>query len=207
MRRYVSASGSLVSALKNILSVNRVALKVPPFNAHDPDLWFSMIEASFKSACVITDATKFGYVVGALDSKFAQEVRDIIVNLPATGQYEKLRTKFVKRLATTQAQKTRRLLEHEEIGDRKPSQFLCHLRSLAGTVVPDKVISTLWLGRFPQTIQGILATHKDDDLDATAELADAIADASPWQPEISAFSSTRADISRATEFQQLSLSF
>ena len=201
------ATGSVVSALENILSVNRVAVKVPSFNAHDPELWFSMIEASFKSAGVVTDATKFGYVVGALDAKFAQEVRDIIVNPPATGQYEKLKTELVKRLATTQEQKTRRLLEHEEIGDRKPSQFLRHLRSLAGTVVPDKVIRTLWLGRLPQTMQGILATRKDDDLDATAELADAIADASPWQPGISAVSSTPADIDLATEFQKLSLSF
>ena len=36
-------------------------------------------------------------------------------------------------------------------------------------------------------MQGILATRKDDDLDATAELADPIADASPWQPGISAW--------------------
>ena len=145
-------------------------------------------------------------MVGALDAKFAHEVRDIIVNPPATGQYEKLKTELVKRLATTQEQKTRRLLEHEEIGDRKPSQFLRHLRSLAGTVVPDKVIRTLWLGRLPQTMQGILTTRKDDDLDATAELADAIADASPWQPGIAAVSSTPADISLATEFQKLSFS-
>ncbi|KYN42049.1 hypothetical protein ALC56_03518, partial [Trachymyrmex septentrionalis] len=36
----------------------------------------------------------------------------------------------------------RRLLEHEEIGDRKPSQFLRHLRNLAGYVSEDKV---LWI--------------------------------------------------------------
>ena len=55
-----SATGSVVSALENILPVNRVAVKVPPFNAHDPEVWFSMIEASFKSAGVVTDVTKFG---------------------------------------------------------------------------------------------------------------------------------------------------
>ena len=143
--------------------------------------------------------------MGSPEANLTGLLRDIIANPPATSQYEKLKSKLIKRLATMQEQKTRRLLEHEEIGDHKPSQLLLHLRSLASTVVPDKVIRTLWLGRLPQTMQGILATRKDGDLDATAELADAISDASPWQPEISAVSSTLADISLSTEFQKLSL--
>ncbi|XP_033222559.1 uncharacterized protein LOC117176428 [Belonocnema kinseyi] len=79
----------------------------------------------------------------------------------------------------SQDQKTRRLLEHEEIGDRTPSQFLRHLRDLAGNVVPDAVLRPLWLGRLPASMQVILATQNQAQLDKLAQLADAIAEATP----------------------------
>lgn len=156
--------------------INRVAVRIPPFCADDPELWFAIVERSFASAGVSTDLTKFGYVTAALDPRYAMEVRDVIVNPPATSAYDTLKCELIKRLSTSQEQKTRRLLEHEEIGDRKPSQFLRHLRSLAGTSIPDSVVRTLWMGRLPANMQAILATQKDASLDKVAELADAVAD-------------------------------
>ena len=117
----------------------------------------SLVESSFAASGVTSDATKFGYVVGALDPRYAGEVRDIILNPPVTDAYGKLRQEFIKTLRSTQEQKTRRLLEHEEIGDRKPSQFLRHLQGLAGNTVTDEVLRTLWMGRLPAAMQAILA--------------------------------------------------
>lgn len=193
---------SIVNAIESALAINRVAVRIPAFNATDPELWFSMIESSFNSAGVTTDSTKFGYVVSALDSKYALEVRDIILNPPTDGQYQKLKSELIKRLSFSQEQKTRRLLEHEEIGDRKPSQFLRHLRSLAGTAVPDTMLRTLWLGRLPQAMQAILATQKDAELDKVAELADVISDATAIRPNIS---ETTENI-MALQLQKLTLS-
>lgn len=179
------SSNDLVDTLAN-LSVNRVGVRIPQFNGTDPELWFAMIETSFASTGITSDATKFGYVISALDSRHAQEVRDIIVNPPANAKYQKIKEELIKRLSSSQEQKTRRLLEHEEIGDRKPSQFLRPLQSLAGTAVPDAMVRTLWLGRLPTAMQGILATQKDVGLDKVAELADAIADAVPPAAVLSA---------------------
>ena len=114
-----------------------------------------------------------------MDSKYAAEVRDILTNPPVANKYTFLKTELIRRLISSQEQKTRRLLEHEEIGDRKPSQFLPHLRGLAGTVVSDSVPRTLWTGRLPPNMQAILATQKNATLDKVAELADAIADSTP----------------------------
>ena len=66
----------------------------------------------------------------------------------------------------------RRLLEREELGDRKPSCFLRHLRGLAGPVVPDDVLRPLWLGRLPVETQKILASQTSSTLDNLASLAD-----------------------------------
>lgn len=104
-------------------------------------------------------------------------MRDIILNPPAERAYETLKTELIKRLSLSQEHKTRRLLEHEEIGDRKPSQFLRHLRGLAGNVVGDKVLRTVWLSRLPAYIQPHLVTRTEDTNDQLADIADAIVEA------------------------------
>ena len=102
-------------------------------------MWFAQVETQFALSNVKVDATKFNYVTGNLDAKYAAEVRDILT-LPENDPgktYANLKTQLIGRLSASQDQKTRRLLEHEEIGDRTPSQFLRHLRGLAGSVFPD----------------------------------------------------------------------
>ncbi|XP_076384448.1 uncharacterized protein LOC143263796 [Megalopta genalis] len=157
-------------------TIGRVAVRIPEFCASDPELWFSMVERSFEASGVTAENTMFGYILGALNPVHAAEVRDVIMNPPGSGQYQKLKTELIRRLSSTQEQKTRRLLESEEIGDRKPSQFLRHLRRLAGTAVSDSVLRTLWVGRLPTNMQAILATQTDAELDKVADLADVIAD-------------------------------
>jgi hypothetical protein len=124
--------------------ISRVAVRIPPFCQEDPEMWFCMAERSFEASGIKTDTTKFGYILGALEPRYAAEVREIILNPPEEGAYQLLRSELTRRLSSTQEQKTRRLLEHEEIGDRKPSQFLRHLRTLAGTAMSDEILRTLW---------------------------------------------------------------
>ena len=166
----------LVNALESALSSNRVAIRLPSFIAADPELWFSLVERCFASSGVTSDDQKFSSVAQVLDSRVALEVRDIIVNVPETNAYETLKTQIIKRLSSSQEQKTRRLLEMEEMGDRKPSQFLRHLQGLAGTAVPESMLRTLWFSRLPDSLQPILAAQKDLSLERVADLADSIID-------------------------------
>jgi hypothetical protein len=64
------------------------------------------------------------------------------------------------------------------MGDRKPSQFLSHLRSLAPDV-PDDFLRSIWSSRLPTNIQAILAGQHEDSLDAAAGSADRIPQISP----------------------------
>ncbi|XP_078051338.1 uncharacterized protein LOC144477487 [Augochlora pura] len=172
-----SPSGNLNTPVVSAgLSVDRVAVRIPEFYPNDPEMWFSMVESSFDASGITAEKTKFGYIVGALNPRYAAEVRDIIMDPPAQDPYRRLKTEFIRRLSSSQEQKTRRLLEREEIGDRKPSQFLRHLRELAGSTIADSVLRTLWVSRLPTCIQGILAIQRDVELDKVAELADAVAE-------------------------------
>ena len=160
--------------------VHRVAAKLPPFWSEKPALWFAQVEALFTIANINQETTRFAYVVGQLDSRFAAEVEDIIENPPADRPYTHLKNELIRRLCTTEEHHVRQLLNLEELGDRKPSQFFKHLRSLANVaLVPDNLLKTLWLQRLPTHIQGILQTQADLPLVRLTELADKIIDVSP----------------------------
>jgi len=158
------------------LSIDRVSVKVPGFIPTDPELWFLMLEGGFEAAGIIQDNTKYGHVLTALDQRYALEVRDILTRPRGERSYELLKTELIKRLGSSREQNTRRLLENEPLEDRKPSQFLRHLRGLAGTEFPEDILQTLWLGRLSRNVQALLASHRDLTLDKRAEIADSVAD-------------------------------
>uniref|UniRef100_A0A6P7GZW4 Uncharacterized protein LOC114349052 n=1 Tax=Diabrotica virgifera virgifera TaxID=50390 RepID=A0A6P7GZW4_DIAVI len=146
--------------------VDRISVIIPPFWPNDPEIWFLQVENQFTLANIKSDATKFNYIVVNLETAYISEVRDIIVSPPATERYVKLKSsELIKRLSASQQQKIKRLLEHQELGDRRPSQFLQHLQSLAGTTVPDNIVSSLWLSRLPSSTQAILPTQAKASLD------------------------------------------
>lgn len=105
-----------------------------------------MVQQHFITSGVIVDETKFSFVTGMLELRFALEVIDTNANAPQNSAYNKLETALLKRLGSTQEQKNRRFVEEEDIGDRTASQFLRHLESLAETSLQKRF---LWLRCLP----------------------------------------------------------
>ena len=169
--------------------VFRVGVKVPPFWAEEPDIWFAQVEGQFSISGITSDVTKFNYVIGHLDNQHSREVKDIIVNPPPTEKYEKLKSELIKRLSASKENKIKQLLMHEELGDRKPSQFLRHLQSLAGLNVPDDFLRTIWISRLPHGIQTVLAGQASTaSLENLADLADRVNDLASSTPKVTAVS-------------------
>ena len=171
-------SNNLINNLGEIPTreIDRVAVRIPPFSPAEPELWFTIVERSFAASGIKEEETKFGHVLGALDSRYTVEVKDIIMKPPATAPFTKLKEELIKRLSSSQEKKTLQLLEDAVMGDRKPSQFLRCLRDLAGAAVNDGFLRTVFVSRLPEAIKPVLATQKDASLDKLAEVADAIMD-------------------------------
>lgn len=134
-----------------------------------------------------SDAGRFRQAATALPPRVAVEMKDVVLRPPEQDQYGALHATMMKRYGASRASKTRRLLELEEIGDRKPSQFLRHLRNLASNQVTDDMLKTIWLSHLPHFIQPALAGREDISLDQLADIADVIRDATgnaavmaPW---------------------------
>lgn len=172
--------------------VSKVGVKMPPFWRDDPEVWFCQVECQFALAGITSDITKFNTIVGQLDSDYAVLVKDLIKNPPATGKYAKLRQEIIRRLSFSPEKKTLQLIQHEELGDRKPSQFLLHLQSLAGPDVPSDFIRTIWTSRLPTNVQAIVASQPKMGIEDLAELADRVHDI--VQPGMSVASTSRAPV-------------
>ena len=149
----------------------------------------SQLVCSFQRAAIISQRTKFNYVVSQLNQQQASEVEDINTAPPEHEPYDRIKAELVRRLSTSREQRVRQLLSHEQMGDRKPSQFLRHLKGLAPDV-PDDFLCTICASRLPPHVQAILAGQTDGSLESTAQLADKISEVTT-QP-------TTASISPAT---------
>jgi hypothetical protein len=189
-----------VVRVENKEEVLRVGVRVPPFWPDEPALWFAQVESQFVLSRITSDDTKFYYLVAQLDHQYAVEVKDVITNPPATDKYVKLKTELIKRLSASKEKRVKQLLMHEELGDRKPSQFLRHLSGLAGPSVPSDFLLTLWSSRLPQNIQTVIASQMDLDQDKLGDIADKIYEIAPTSPQVASTStastSTFSDMSR-----------
>lgn len=161
----------------------RVGVRVPPFYPDDPELWFAQLEFQFTLSNVTNDSTKFYYAATQLEQMYVTHVKDILCNPPVTGKYEKLKSELIKRLSASKEKKLNQLFLHEDMGDRKPSLFLRHLRNLAGPTVTDDVLTTLWTGRLPHSLQTVVASQPKLALDDLAELADRVHEIAPSTPQ------------------------
>lgn len=159
----------------NPSNISRVAVKPPPFWKPNPTLWFAQLEAQFDISGITLDSTKFNHAISAIESDVLNSVSDIILQPPASDKYDALKKRLIDLHSQSAESKIRTLLQGEELGDRRPSQLLARMRSLAGNTVGEPLLKSLWISRLPANIQSILAALSED-LSKLAEIADKIAD-------------------------------
>ncbi|XP_045783658.1 uncharacterized protein LOC123879808 [Maniola jurtina] len=162
-----------------------IKIRIPPFWPEDPELWFAQIEGQFEIAGVVSENTKFFYITSSLSNQYSKEVKDIITSPPESNRYTKLKEELIKRLSASRDRKIQQLLKHEELGNRKPSQFLRHLIGLAGSSVPEDFIKSIWCSRLPASIQTLIASQPAGSLEDLADLADRVCDIVSPSPQVS----------------------
>lgn len=173
------------------------AVKIPPYNFHDPSLWFIMCESTFALGLpkpITESSTKFNYIVAHLPPEAAQIVRDAIINPDKTDPYDFLKKELIKRTGESSQQEIRKLLVGEELGDRKPSELLRVMKRRAEAhKVSDELMLELFLQHLPTSVQSILASITPLTIDKAAEVADRIIEVTPLNsilPSANAISNT-----------------
>ncbi|GFY66757.1 uncharacterized protein TNIN_155271 [Trichonephila inaurata madagascariensis] len=136
--------------------IHKVAVTPPTFWRNKRKSWFLQLEAQFSNSGISNDTTKYNIVVAALDENVLDfVVDDILSNPPHDDKYETLRNALLNRLTDTEESRLIKLLTDMELGDRRPSDLLRQMKSLAGSSISDELIKSLWPQRLPQQLQTI----------------------------------------------------
>lgn len=182
-------------------NVSSVRPQIAPFWLERPAGWFAHVEAQFTLCGITADETKYSYIVSQIDSRLSRELDDLVRYPPEKGKrYEWIKQEMIRRYSISDSQRIRQLVSGEELGDRKPSQFLRHLKSLAGNLAEDALLRELFMQRLPKSVQQILAAHADLSLDRIAGIADSILEVTG--PSVSAVHDSQPDLQ--TQLQELS---
>lgn len=169
-RSHTEAQGDDLQA-----ALGKITARIPNFWPASPELWFLQLEAQFSLSNIRSELTKYRWVVGNLDAKYANEVIDLISTPPAENQYTAIRTALVSRLTQSRQVRLHQLLAGEELGDRRPSEFLRYLKSLDPEISED-IVKTLWIDRLPETVRAAIITQMTLPTEQLGQMADAIFD-------------------------------
>lgn len=162
---------------ENLPEVTKVSIKIPPFWADKPELWFYQIEAQFNLNGIIREDTKFNYLISQLEAKFMENIWDII-KCTEPNKYSLAKERLLQLFKESDNQQIRRLLTGLELGDLKPSQLLRKMQGLAGGDMTDKMLKTLWLEKLPESIKNVVIIS-EETLEKVAAMADKIAEVTP----------------------------
>lgn len=153
------------------------AVKLPQlFWRDNPTRYFTVAEMTFVLQRIISDETKYKYVVIHLDADLLGLVGDIIDAPPAQGKYEAIKKRIIDSLSESQETRLRRLLRGQVMSKEKPSMFLQRLKNLASGQCNESVLRSLFMEQMPEYIRSILAISQLDDLTTLATQADHIAE-------------------------------
>lgn len=153
--------------------------RLPPFWRASPDLWFLQVESQFQVHRITSDSAQYHLVVSTLDHDTIGEVSDVIRSPPENERYKYIKTTILARLTDSPDAQLHKLLTSVELGDRRPSQLLRHMRSLAGSRVGDEVLRVKWLDLLPQHTRRMLLLIKGQTLEELAAVADEVHDFGP----------------------------
>lgn len=158
-------------------NVNAVSMKIPPFWTEYPAAWFLTVESQFNTRNINTEKTKYDYVIQSLPMEVAASVFDLIAcSTTSQTPYTDLKNILISRNSLSESKRIEQLLNSEEMGDKKPSQFYYRLKALAGQsqLVNDHLIKELWFRRLPPLVSALVKSSGKVNLGDILEVADSV---------------------------------
>ena len=147
---------------------NAVSLKLPQFWAAEPQIWFAQAEAQFAIRNIVSDDTKYYYILSALDQTTASRLKDFISHPPEEDKYDALKERLLETFELSEPERASLLLHFRPLGDTKPSALMDEMLALLGDHPPWFLFRQLCLERLPEDMRVQLI---DQDIEDHRQLA------------------------------------
>jgi hypothetical protein len=163
--------------------IAHVAVKLPDFWVKDPKMWFSQAEAQFRRARITAETTMYDYVLMKLPQDVVMSVRALVSAIEADPvkqetSYTLIKEALMGSFGKTKWQMAYALLDHPDLGDRRPSAMMAEMLALRfETTPPDSLFLALFLRRLPASILDHLAAANHEMATAMSTHADVLWDA------------------------------
>ncbi len=146
-------------------------------------MWFSQAEAQFRRARITAQTTMYDYILMKLPQDVVMSVRSLVSAIEADpvkqeASYRLMKEALLGSYGMTKWQMTYSLLDHPDLGDRRPSAMMAEMLSLRfETTTPDSLFLALFLRRLPASIRDHLAAANHTTATEMATHADILWDA------------------------------
>ena len=153
-------------------------VSLPSFWDSNVELWFATVEHAFSANRIFDEHKRFSLVLSALDLKYIQKIQHV-VRSPTTHPYQDIKSALIKACKLNENDRLDILFNRTELGDRKPSEMLSHMRLLleaydVNNTQTNAVLRKLFLDKLPTQACTVLAVSLESDLDALALRADEV---------------------------------
>ncbi len=138
-------------------------------------MWFSQAEAQFRRTRITAETTMYDYVLMKLPQDVVMSVRALVSAIEADPVKQETSYTLIKEalmgcFGKTKWQMAYALLDHPDLGNRRPSAMMAEMLALRfETTPPDSLFLALFLRRLPTSI-------RDHQAAANHETATAMAD-------------------------------
>ena len=156
------------------MSENTVSLKLPPFWASEPQIWFAQGEAQFALLKIFADDTKDLYVFSALDQAITSRLNDSISNPQEDDKYDTLRARLVETFNLIELEWAALLLHFQPLGNTKSSTLTNEMLALLSDNPSCFLFLQLFLGGLPEDMCTQLTDANINDCRQLAWRADRI---------------------------------
>ncbi|KRZ04683.1 hypothetical protein T11_5549 [Trichinella zimbabwensis] len=155
------------------METTSILVKLPPFWAHNPRLWFAEVEAQFHLRHMSAFVTKYFYVILSLPDSVTPDV-DVLLEPVRDKPYETLKSRLLKRYGQSNDDRFNALTTPVAVGDMKPSQLLREMRQNCGKDLNPNTFffQKHFLQRLPLNIQMILRANTCSNVEEMAKKAD-----------------------------------
>lgn len=142
--------------------ISRISVKIPPLWRKNIKIWRLQVDAQFGNLRIVNEHTKFNYILATLDTDIADLISDFLCSPLSDTPYTDLMERIQNEFQESDGVRARKLLTDLELGDKKPTQLLREMKTLAGNQVSDDFLKSIFLQRLPANVRTILAPSKDN---------------------------------------------